>query len=256
MAIKTEIDWEHCQRRLITASAELPDNIRAIRVPTLDAQALHTAFSLLGGKVTSVQIETEDVPAVLIGFPHDYIMKNGRFNIEIQPVEFKGEFVRTTDQDIVNLLNTEFSRRSSEIGDEAIRSRMQVWHDCVLRMPLAAAELFPNAYKGLWIRGDGRFDQREHPGFHRHGGFYNVMGDMREIPGYFLNFTPSHDGTVFPDEQGNLWYARGGAYSLFTSDGHLHVDGCDHEVPDRFMSPIENERRATAVLQVFPVPEP
>lgn len=255
MAVQTTIDWERCQRHLITAGEDLPDNIRAISVKTLDAEALRTALGLLGGSVTSVQIETQDVPPDLIGFPHEYIINYGRFNVEILPVEFRGGFVRSTTTDIIHLLNDEFSKRSHQMPDEVSRARMQSWHQSVIRMPLAAENVFPNAYKGLWIRGDGRFDQREHPGFHRHGGFVDVLGDMKELPGYFLNFTPSYDGTVFPDEQGNLWYARGGAYSLFTSDGHKDVDGCDHEVPDRFKSPIEQERRATAVMQVFPLPE-
>lgn len=252
MGVQTKIDWDKCSRHSIVAGSALPSNIRALDAPTMDAHALKRAFDQIGGDVMTVQIMAEDVPKDLLGFPHDYIGRSGRFNLELLPIEFSNGFVRTNDADIERKVCQDFAVRINAATDDVTRTHLTDWRDCVLRMSRAVSEVFPNAYKGIWIRGDGRFDQREKPGFHRHGAFEDILGKRGTLPGYFLNFAPSYDGTVFPDERGDLWYAQGGSYVLFTSDGHPHVDGCDHEVPDRFLSPIDHENRATAVMQIFP----
>ena len=251
--LQTDIDWDNCERFTISADRDdLPGHIRAIKVPTLDAQALRQAVDLIGGDVNCVQIDAADVSKGILGFPHAYILEHGRFSIESEPF---GPTGLNHGMSIRRLINHEFTERASKLADPEQQRLMQEWKNCLTKMPDAVDQVFPRAYKGFWVRGDGRFDQREEPSFHRHGGYPHILDDHSILPGYFLNFTPSHDGTVFPDEQGNLWYAPGGSYVLFASDGHDHVDGCDHEVPDQYLSPIEDERRATAVMQIYPFPE-
>lgn len=248
----TKIDWDSCSRNLISADRDdLPSNIKAIKVESLDADALGRAANLIGGPVTSVQIEV-DGPQNLIGFPHEYIEHYGSFQFEIAPVVFDQGMHKSTYEDITTTVAREFAQRIEEAENDDHKLRLVEWEHALLKMPEAAADVWPDSLRAMWVYGNGRFHQTEKEGFHRHGGFPDMIGNGRIVPGYFLNYTPSHDGTMFPGADGNLWFGKGGNYSLFTSDGHDHVDGCDHEVPQQFQSPIHGEKRATGVLSVYP----
>ena len=139
--------------------------------------------------------------------------------------------------------------------DQTQKALLDVWQSGISAMICAAAKVWPRSLHSLEINGMGRFDQSVTHSFHRHGGLIDAHNTGRILPGFFLNYTPSYVGTMFPDAGGDLWYSPGGSYSLFTTDGHPHVDGCDHSTPDQYLSPVSGEKRATAILKVFPIPE-
>lgn len=250
----SQINWPVCQKNLIQSErSDLPDNIRCLSVSKLDASALYNAVKLLGGSVTAVQIHSDEVPNELIGFSHEYISKNGRFSLELDPISLAQTIRMTTSSDITQAIGAEFKKRAENAQEERQRYLLEAWQSCIQRMVDSVAEVFPQSYKAFWLRANGRFDQIKKPTFHRHGAFPDMLGTNVPLGGYFLNFTPSYDGTVLHDKDNNLWYSPGGSYTLFTTDGHEYVDGCDHDVPDKFLSPIEGEKRATSVLPVYPL---
>lgn len=249
----TKIDWESCSKNVISYDRDdLPSNIRAIKVEQMDSMALREAYNLIGGEVTSVQIEVEQ-PEGLVGFPHDYLTNSGSFQVDIEPFNISNGFNRTTTAHLERSIRDAFDTKINNATEEEHKLHLEEWQNAILAMSGSASKLWPGSYKNLWLRSDGRFDQVEKQSFHRHGEYHDMLGGHGRLPGYFLNFTPSYDGTMFPGTDGNLWFGKGGNYTIFATDGHPHVDGCDHEAPIQFQSPIKGEKRATAVLGIYPV---
>jgi len=243
-------------RNMISADrTDLPPTIMAIRFPTLNVDALSYAASLLKGPVQTVQIETSDVPPELTSLPHRLISEYGlkRISLDIDVVD-PATTRPTPTWKISDGVRDFFG--AINIRDKPMDTLLREWRRILDAMPIAARQLWPDALMGMWVLNSGCIDQRsavlDSRDFHVHSGYthHYVTGGLK-YPGLFLNFTPSGDGTVFKAGENNYWYGKAGTFNLHITDGHPEMKSPEHGAPDRFMSPIIGEKRATAVLQIY-----
>jgi hypothetical protein len=240
-------------RHLISADRkDLPEGIKAIRVKTFDLKALIDAVHLMQGPVYTVQIEPEDIPPEMMGFVHKLRTEIGYFDLDMQVFDHMTG-ARTTYGQISKGISAFFDEKLPARAKPEHRELLQEWKRVLLQMPKAAELVWPDAHTGMWIYGNGRTDHKDGllPHFHRHAALMLPMS-QRPRPGFFLNYVPSHDGTVFKENEKELWYGKGNCLTLHITEGHARAEGPDHASPDQFMSPIANEKRATSILQVYP----